>query len=105
REQLFGDFVNDLSDVACTMQHLQLDPRHPLWLGGFMEWTDGKPVHAAPQGHAALLAEGLGGACRGARQAADLSRYQRNREAVEGCLQFVVTLQYTDPNTQHFADW
>ena len=50
-------------------------------------------------------AEGLAEACRVARKAGDLTRYQRYRGGLERCLQFAVTLQYTDSNTQHFADW
>ena len=40
-----------------------------------------------------------------AREQGDLVRFRRYREAVERCLQFTTTLQYTDANTQHFADW
>ena len=82
-----------------------VDPRHPLWYGGFLDWVDGRPAAAEPQIHAALYAEGLAEACRAARQAGDGARYQRYREALERGLQFVTTLQYTDANTQHFADW
>src|SRR5262249_41913343 len=53
----------------------------------------------------ATYAESLADACRVARQIGDLPRYQRNRESLERCLQFLTTLQYTDANTQHFADW
>jgi hypothetical protein len=53
----------------------------------------------------AAYAEGLAHACRAARQAADLTRYQRYNAAARGCLQFVTTLQYTESNTTHFADW
>ena len=35
----------------------------------------------------------------------DLPRYRRYREALERCLQFLTTLQYTDANAQHFAEW
>jgi alkanesulfonate monooxygenase SsuD/methylene tetrahydromethanopterin reductase-like flavin-dependent oxidoreductase (luciferase family) len=35
----------------------------------------------------------------------DVKRYQRYREALELCLQFLTSLQYTDVNTVHFADW
>jgi hypothetical protein len=50
-------------------------------------------------------AEGLAEACRVARTAGDLQRFRRYGEALERCLQFVATLQYTDANTQHFAAW
>jgi len=34
-----------------------------------------------------------------------VARHQRYTEVLERCLQFVVRLQYTDANVQHFADW
>ena len=34
-----------------------------------------------------------------------LRQYRHYSEALERCLQFLATLQYTDANTQHFADW
>jgi hypothetical protein len=105
QEKPFAEFAAELGDWLCGLQHVQLDPRHPLWVGGFMEWAQDKPVPTAPHVGSALLAEGLVGACAVARRTADLPRYQRSREAVERCLQFLVTLQYTDANTQHFADW
>jgi hypothetical protein len=40
-----------------------------------------------------------------ARQAGDVKRYGRYRDGLERCLQFLTTLQYTQDNTQHFADW
>jgi hypothetical protein len=51
----------------------------------------------------ATCAEGLAEACRVAREAADLERHRRYLAALEPCLQFLTTLQYTDGNTQHFA--
>src|SRR5437667_11252250 len=70
-----------------------------------MEWAEGRLAAVEPQISSAADAESLAEACRVARQAGDLPRYQRYREALERCLQFVTTLQYTDANTQHFADW
>ena len=105
REQPFADFVLEMNDWVCGFQHVQLDPHHPLWLGGFRESTDGSPLAGAPQVTSACYAEGLAEACRVARQAGDRTRYQRYREALELCLQFLNTLQYTEANTQHFADW
>jgi hypothetical protein len=105
REQPFADFVNEMSDWLCELQYTPLDPRHPLWAGGFMGWVDGKPAPVAPQVNSASYAEGLAEACRVARKTGDLARYQRYREALERSLQFLATLQYTEANTTHFADW
>ena len=53
----------------------------------------------------ASYAEGLAEACRVAREQGDLAHYRQFSEALERCLQFLATLQYTEANTQHFADW
>jgi hypothetical protein len=105
KEQPFADFVLEMNDWVCGFQQVQLDPHHPLWLGGFRDPADTDPSACAPQVTSASYAEGLAEACRVARQAGDRTRYQRYREALELCLQFLNTLQYTEANTQHFADW
>ena len=105
REQALGDFAWEMSDWVCTLQYQQLDPRRPLWVGGFMGWADGKPQALPPHVGSAAYAEGLAQACRVARQAGDVQRYQRYRDALERCLHFLITLQYTEANAQHFADW
>jgi hypothetical protein len=105
RERPFADFVNEMNDWLCELQYDRLDPGHPQWLGGFMGWADGKAVPAAPRVTSACYAEGLAEACRVARQTADLARFQRYGEALERGLQFLVTLQYTEANTQHFNPW
>jgi hypothetical protein len=105
KEQQFADFVIEMNDWLCEHQHTQLDPRHPLWIGGFRESVDGDASDSAPQVTSASYAEGLADACRVARQVKDQARYQRYREALERCLQFLNTLQYTEASTQHFADW
>jgi hypothetical protein len=94
-----------MNDWLCSLQYVQLDPRQPLWFGGFMGWLDGKPAPVEPQAGSAAYAESLADACRVARKSGDLARYQRYREALERCLQFVATLQYTDASTQHFMNW
>jgi hypothetical protein len=105
KEQAFADAVYEMNDWLCGLQYERLDPQHPLWVGGFMTWADGKPVEAPPQVGSACYAESLAAACRVARQTADLPRYRRYSEALERCLQFLTTLQFTESNTQHFAAW
>jgi hypothetical protein len=105
KERAFADFVNEMNDWVCTLQYQQLDPRRPFWVGGFMGWADGKVQELPPQVSSASYAEGLAEACRVARQTGDVPRYRRYREAIERCLQFLTTLQYTEANAQHFADW
>jgi hypothetical protein len=105
KEHVFADFVYEMNDWLCGLQYERLDPRQVLWYGGFMGWADGKAVESAPQVSSASYAEGLAEACRVAGAAGDLTRHRRYRDALERCLQFLTTLQYTETNTQHFADW
>jgi hypothetical protein len=70
-----------------------------------MGWVDGKATALAPDVGSAVYAESLAEACRVARQAGDLPRFQRYREVIENCLRFLTGLQYREANTQHFADW
>jgi hypothetical protein len=105
REQGFADAVYEMADWLCTLQYDRLDPRRLLWCGGFMGWADGKPVDVPPQISSASYAEGLAAAHSVAVAAGDRARTRRYAEALERCLQFLVTLQYTDANTGHFAEW
>jgi hypothetical protein len=105
KETPFAEFVYEMNEWLCGLQYTQLDPRHPLWQGGFMEWSNGHSVPAAPRIDSAMNAESLAQACRLARQMGDLQHYQQFHEALERCLQFLTTLQYNEANTQHFADW
>jgi hypothetical protein len=105
KDQVFAEAVNEMSDWMCGLQYVTLDPRHPFWTGGFMSWEDGKASATPPQVSSASYAEGLAEACRVARQIGDVAHFNRYRDALERCLQFLTTLQYTDATTQHFADW
>lgn len=100
KEAAFADFVSEMNDWVCGQQYDRLDPRRAHWYGGFPTGTDGPP-----QVTSAVQAEGLAEACRVARERGERERYHRYRDALERCLQFLTTLQYTDANTQHFADW
>jgi hypothetical protein len=104
-EVIFAQAVHEMNDWVCDLQYAELDAKRPLWLGGFMGWADGKPVPVPPQIGSASFAESLADACRVAKQAGDVNRHRRYRESLERTLQFLVTLQYSDANTQHFADW
>jgi hypothetical protein len=105
KEQAFADAVYEMNDWLCGLQYAQLDPNHPLWMGGFMDWIDGRPIPSLPTINSACYASSLAEGCRVAHRFMDLPRYKRYREALERSLQFVSTLQYTEANTQHFADW
>jgi hypothetical protein len=105
KEVAFADCVFAVNDEICEWQYDRLDPRHPDWWGGFMNWQDGKPVATAPTVGGAVLAEALVEAYRVARQADDAKHSHRYRTALELHFQFLTRLQYTQANTRHFADW
>jgi hypothetical protein len=104
-ERAGADLVSEMNDWVCTLQYAQIDARRLLWYGGFMNYADGRPVETAPQVTCATHAEGLADASRVARKLGDATRHTTYTEALERCLQFLCTLQYTEANTQHFADW
>lgn len=104
-EAAFADFVFEMNDWLRELQYPLLDPNRPLWGGGFMSWHEDKQITAAPQISTASYAESLAQACRVARKSGDVRRLDRYRESLESALQFLVRLQYTEANTQHFADW
>jgi hypothetical protein len=106
KEKPFADFVFEMNDWLCDMRYeniQKIDPSHFEWLGGFMSWADGKVLATAPDISSALYVESVAEACRAAREATDLSRHKRYSGALESSLQYVMTLQYTEANTQHFS--
>jgi len=94
----FAEFACEMADWLCTQQLEQLDARHPLWRGGFLDAAAGTPTLASAGCAAALI-----DAARVTRQLPDADRFARYRDAATMTLQFVATLQYTEANTQHFA--
>jgi hypothetical protein len=105
KEAAFADFVYEMNDWLCGLQYEQIDPQRLTWYGGFMSWADGKAVDSVPTIGSASCAESLAQACRVARAATDVTRHQRYTEVLQRGLQFVVRLQYTEANAQHFAEW
>lgn len=101
KEKAFADAVFEMNDWLCGLQLERLDERHPQWLGGFQNTVAG----GAPDIGSAICAGALAEACRVTRQLGDLTRHERYGAALERGLQFVCTLQYTEGETQHFADW
>jgi hypothetical protein len=105
REQPFADVIFEMNDWLGALQHLQPDARRPRWLGGFKNWRDGKEGPEAPEAGSAVYVESLAQACRVARQAGDVNRFGRYRDGAQRGLEFLGGLQYSEANTQHFADW
>jgi hypothetical protein len=105
KEAGFAEAVFEMNDWLWGLQYQQVDPGRTSWVGGFQPWVDGKAVPLAPDIGSAAAALSLAEACRVARAAGDVQRHQRYRAALESGLQFLTTLQYSEANTQHFADW
>jgi hypothetical protein len=105
KDKTMGEAVLEINDWVCGLQFERLDPRQPQWLGGFQNVVDGKAQADAPDVTSALCCESLAEACRVTRQLGDLDRHERYTVAVERGLQFLMTLQYGEGDTQHFADW
>jgi hypothetical protein len=105
KEQAYADAALEVNDWLAGLQYTGPDPAQPQWSGGFMGWAGGKAVRQIPDVGAAGAAASLATACRVTRQLGDLRRHTRYREALERALGFLATLQYTEGNTQHFADW
>jgi hypothetical protein len=102
----FADAVFDMNDWLCGLQYQTANAGRPAWVGGFRPSADGKSgTDPAPNIDSAGAVFSLVQACRLARAAGDVRRYERYRQAVESGLQFLTTLQYTEANTQHFAEW
>ncbi len=105
KDSTFAEFVYEMSDWLCGLQYDQLDPRRPLWNGGFQTWSEGKAIEALPTIESAAYAEALAEARRAARAGSDVTRYQHYTNVLHRCLQFLARLQYTEANTQHFEEW
>ncbi|HTU20575.1 MAG TPA: hypothetical protein VMG10_21115 [Gemmataceae bacterium] len=105
KEAVFAELVYEMNDWLCGLQYDHLDPRRLLWYGGFLKWQDGKAIDAPPTISSAMYAESLAEARRAARAGSDPARYQRYTEVLQRSLQFLVHLQYTDANAQHFEEW
>jgi hypothetical protein len=105
KDRKLADAVLEMNDWLLGMQYDRPDQRRPLWFGGFAGFEKDHRLESAPNVGTASSAEALAQACRVTRQVGDVERHQRYTDALEHALQFLMTLQYTEGNTQHFADW
>jgi hypothetical protein len=104
KDPAFASAVFAFNDWLCTLQLTQTEQQRKHWDGGFPPWQQGRLQPAAPDIRSAACAESLAEACRVARAANDLGRYQRYGRALEQCLQFLLTLQYNTARTRHFVE-
>lgn len=103
-EQAYADEVYAFADWLCSLQYEHGDPVRAAWMGGFRPWVNGRALQLAPDIRSAEAVESLGAACRVARAAGDLPRWQRYSRALEQGVQFLRTLQYAENRMQHFVD-
>ena len=87
----------ELADNLCTVQYTRADARQATWAGGF-HFADG----AEPTCDAAACLHGLAAAATLTRQAPDLARFAKYRQACVDALLFCRVLQFTDENADHF---
>lgn len=97
--------VWEINDWLCTLQYEGVGPQQVSWQGGFKSWAAGQVLLTPPTITSAVCGEALAQGLHLARATGDLSHYQSYQQALERCLEFLLTLQYTEANTQHFAEW
>jgi hypothetical protein len=102
KEEPFALCANEMNDWLVLLQYKEVQPQRLLWTGGFKKWEQGKVCQELPDVHAAICMEGLAQGCRLAKERGDLQHFQTYRQALEQCGQFLLTLQYTEANSQHF---
>ena len=73
-----------MNDWLCDLQYTQLDPQHPLWIGGFMEGPDGKAGSRRPQVSSAPMPR-PGRGLPGRPNQATWHAIRAYREALERC--------------------
>lgn len=98
--------LNSATDTVLSWQADKVDPRHPGWFGGWPlpSTRGGVPMEPGCVGSAMALAA-ISEAAVVARRQGDLARHQRLHDGMDRGSQFLLQLQFTDSNTQHYADW
>src|SRR5262249_23603402 len=59
KDEAYGRFVLEMNDWLCGFQYEQVDSQNPMWRGGFMGCSDGRPTNQAPTVESANYAEAL----------------------------------------------
>ncbi|MBX9579508.1 MAG: hypothetical protein K2X87_04300 [Gemmataceae bacterium] len=95
----------EMTDWLLGLQYAATDPRYPLRAGGFKGFANGQPVDAPPTAaDTGLDLQAVAAAYQLNRQAADLGRAARYRQAAQDAAQFLTGLQYAEANTRHFEN-
>ncbi len=96
--------IFEMNDWLVELQYRTTDPRHPAWAGGFKGWANNQTTDEAPNFESGRYLQSLACAYRVNRQVPDAQRTARYRQATNDAVQFLITLQYLEANTRHFAD-
>lgn len=103
-EKPYAELAFELTDKLATMQYDQIDPRKPAWYGG-MKTLSAQGVELMPGVMSCVLAESFAVACLTAQLSADSARHDKYMQRLAQALQFSQTIQYTESNAIHFAEW
>lgn len=103
-EKPYAELAFELADRLSAMQYDQIDPRKPAWYGG-MKTLSPQGVELMPGVMSCILAESFAVACLTAQLCADSARHEKYTQRLAQALQFSQTIQYTESNTIHFAEW
>jgi len=106
KDKALSAYMLGVCDGLTGMQYDRIDPRRSGFFGGFRSWNAaGQIQEMAPTSTSAAAAEALVMGWKLAREEGDATRHAKYQEFLERSLQFLVTLQYVESNTKHFADW
>lgn len=104
KEKEFADTVFAMNDWLVGLQYRdEFESTRAHWAGGFPRSQNNKVESTTPDISSARAAVSLAEACRVAKHAGDLPRLQRYERALLNNVQFLMKLQYTSYNTDHFT--
>ncbi len=104
KEKAFATTVFAMNDWLIGLQYRDnFEVTRAHWAGGFPRCQQNKVESSAPDINSARAAVSLAEACRVAKHAGDLPRLQKYERALLTNLQFLMKLQYTPYNTDHFT--
>ncbi|MSR31042.1 MAG: hypothetical protein EXR99_05990 [Gemmataceae bacterium] len=104
KEKPYAGLCFEMAQTLCFIQYTKIDPKHADWYGGFKN-PGPSGTETPPSIRTAWLAGGLAQACVCARASADPIRLEQFQANLESALQFTQTMQYSESNTIHFAEW
>jgi hypothetical protein len=105
KEAAYAQFAFAMNDWLQKLQYDQVDVSKASWRGGFPDCKGGKVIQSAPTVETALYAQSYGDCCRliRAMDQPDTERYKLYQTGLVRALQFLMSLQYGEDNTTHFA--